>query len=113
MDKGILSDDQIKGLRNHINLFSNMKQSFCAETMTKALNTIESQKKRIADLTAQDAPDLTMQLLSDAGINPFAVKLLCESFERMQSPEPVKFKFQGIVYHLGVNFPRSNEREPA
>lgn len=52
----------------------------------------------------RESGEVTMQMLNDAGINPFAVQLLCESFSRLDRKLPVKFKFNDIAFILGANF---------
>ena len=42
-----------------------------------------------------------MQNLSDCGLNPFAVKLLVESYKRHPKPAPAAFIFDGVAITLG------------
>ena len=47
-------------------------------------------------------PAPSAQMLADAGINVFAVKLLAESFTQVAGAEttPLTFKFQGVIFTL-------------
>ncbi len=40
--------------------------------------------------------DVTLQQLNDCGLNPFAVKLLVESWKKHPNPKPVTFDFNGV-----------------
>lgn len=40
---------------------------------------------------SEEYPIVSHQLLSDCGINPFAVQLLAESIMRHPNPKPVRF----------------------
>jgi hypothetical protein len=46
------------------------------------------------------AREVSMQELSDCGLNPFAVQLLYESFSRHPRPVPVTFLFRGVRFSL-------------
>lgn len=45
---------------------------------------------------------VTLQQMSDAGINPFAVQLLCESYSSHPDPEPITFSFRGVQISLSL-----------
>lgn len=38
--------------------------------------------------------NVSLQLLADCGLNPFAVQLLAESYAKHPSPTPVQFKYE-------------------
>lgn len=46
---------------------------------------------------------VSLQQLSDCGLNPFAVQLLVESWRRHPEPKPVAFLFNGVLITLGQN----------
>lgn len=47
--------------------------------------------------------DVTMQELSDSGLNPFAVKLLLESWKQHPQPKAVAFRLGGIAFAVGYD----------
>jgi hypothetical protein len=63
-----------------------------------------------AAVAAVDCRPVTLQELSDCGLNPFAVKLLAESVTRHPRPRSVCFEFGDWKFFLGVNM---IEREKA
>lgn|GEM_PF-5103481 len=66
---------------------------------------LESEKTMIVELILGNNPgEVTMQNLNDAGINPFGVQLVCESFVKHCTAKALKFKFNGVIFHFGVNF---------
>jgi hypothetical protein len=44
--------------------------------------------------------EVTLQNLSDCGLNPLAVKLLVESWKKHPNPKPVRFVFAGVLITL-------------
>lgn len=53
------------------------------------------------------------QKLSDAGINPFGVKLMVESYKRHPSPPTFGFEYGGVMVMLGLMPLGLNELEEA
>lgn len=54
----------------------------------------------MADVTTPDLSNVTMQVMADAGINPFAVQLVVESYAKRVNPEPVAFVWRGVIVQL-------------
>lgn len=48
----------------------------------------------------EDYREVSLQELSDYGINPFAVQLLVESYVRNPNHTPVRFSYRGVVVAL-------------
>jgi hypothetical protein len=48
------------------------------------------------------AREVSLQELSDCGINPFAVELLQRSYSQIPAPVPVTFLFQGVRFSLSM-----------
>lgn len=51
-------------------------------------------KSKDSNLSVEYAP-ITLQQIHDAGLNPFAVKLLAESYALHPNPRPIAFSFEG------------------
>ncbi len=64
-----------------------------------AVEQIERLRAENARLRA-GPPAAPMQLINDCGLNPFAVALLVESFEKHPHPEPVIFRYRGTLISL-------------
>jgi hypothetical protein len=47
--------------------------------------------------------EVTLQELSDCGLNPFALQLLMESWQRHPNPKPVAFLLRGLPIALGYD----------
>jgi len=57
-------------------------------------------------------PEVTIQMLSDAGLNPFAVKLLIESYLRFtREPKPVSFRLWGVAFSMELVEPEEIPEE--
>ncbi len=44
--------------------------------------------------------EVTLQELSDCGINPFAAKLIAESFASHPNPKEATFRYRNAVFHM-------------
>ncbi len=44
--------------------------------------------------------EVILQELADCGVNPFAAKLISESFTKHPRPTPVTFRFGNAIFHM-------------
>jgi hypothetical protein len=56
----------------------------------------------MAKVETQDVSNVSMQELHDAGLNPFAVQLLVESYAKTATPPPITFVWRGVVISLSA-----------
>ncbi len=47
-----------------------------------------------------DIEEVTGQQLTDCGINPFAAKLIAESFVKHPKPTPITFRYGKAIFHM-------------
>lgn len=57
--------------------------------------------------------NVTLQMLADCGLNPFAVQLLAESYAKHPDPKPVQFKYESTKDGKPISvFIRIDPKEP-
>jgi hypothetical protein len=54
----------------------------------------------MAKVATEEVSNVTMQEMMDAGLNPFAIQLLVESYARTATPPPLTFVWRGVVVSL-------------
>ena len=57
-------------------------------------------EKETVTIDLGDVREVTMRELSITHVNPFAVKLIAESFKEHPDPKPMTFKYGGVLIHL-------------
>ena len=69
----------------------------CRYEHDNALQLFKTMEKLIANYQASKTyKRITVQQLMDSGLNPFAVKLLAEPFEKIELKKSIRFRFKGI-----------------
>jgi hypothetical protein len=59
-----------------------------------------------------EEPETPLQLLSDCGLNPFAARLLAESWKRHPNPIKVRFILNGCLFTLEPAPKESTDAQP-
>lgn len=104
-----------RGIRDRLKPYVEKKSVLDTGLVQRAINTLVYQNEAIKEdrteierlkeaLIGREPGDVFMQDLVNAGINAWALELLCESFIRLDYKQPLKFKFKGIIFHFGVNY---------